>query len=222
MAKVDPPPKWRRRAEARPAELLAAAQAEFAEKGFAAARLEDIGRRAGVSKAAVYLYFENKTELFASVVRESIAPNIDALADVLETFPGPIWQLVGVLFDRLPTVVAEGGMAPVAKIVIGESRNFPELARVWHDAVVSKALGALTRIIAAGQARGEIRPGDPRLYAVQLIGPLVVGLLWGQVFAPVGAEPLPMRPLVQQHARTLLRGLLSGEALADFESREQA
>jgi AcrR family transcriptional regulator len=217
----EPPakPRWRRRAEARPGEIVAAAQAEFAEKGFAAARLEDIAARAGVSKGALYLYFANKTELFRAVVRDAIAPDIDALVEVLDTFPGPLWQLVTTLFERLPQVAGSGGAAPVAKMVVGESRNFPDLARVWHDAVVSKALGALTRIIATAQDRGEVRPGDPRHYAVQLIAPLVVGMLWGQVFEPVGAEPIALEPLARQHARTVLRGMLMPEALAHFEQR---
>jgi AcrR family transcriptional regulator len=219
MSRAAPAPRWRRRAEARPGEIVAAAQVEFAEKGFAAARLDDIAARAGVSKGALYLYFDNKTELFRAVVRDAIAPDIDALVEVLQAFPGPLWQLVTTLFERLPQVVRSGGAAPVAKMVIGESGNFPDLARVWHDAVASKALGALTRMVAAAQARGEVRDGDPRLYAMQLIAPLIVGMLWGEVFEPIGAEPIALEPLARQHAQTVLRGMLAPDALADFERR---
>lgn len=218
--KQEAAPKWRRRKTARPAEIIAAAQAEFSEKGFAAARLDDIAARAGVSKGALYLYFETKTDLFGAVVRETVAPNIAAVAAVLETFPGPVWQLLGHLFERLPAAIGEGGVAPVAKLVMAESRNFPELARVWHDAVISPALDTLTRVIERAQARGEVRPGEPRLYAVQLISPVVVSMLWSEVFAAIGAPAIEMGPLVRQHLHTVLRGLLIGETLADWTARE--
>src|SRR3954470_22257672 len=103
-------PKWRRRKQARPGEIVDAALEVFVEKGFAAARLDDIAKQAGVSKGALYLYFETKTDLFGAVVRETVAPNIEAVAAVLETFPGPVWQLLGHLFERLPAVISEGGM----------------------------------------------------------------------------------------------------------------
>lgn len=213
-------PKWRRRKTARPGEIIAAAKAEFSEKGFAAARLDDIAKRAGVSKGALYLYFETKTDLFGAVVRETVAPNIEAVAAVLETFPGPVWQLLGHLFERLPAVISEAGMAPVAKLVIAESRNFPELARVWHDAVISRALDTLTRIIERAQAKGEVRAGEARLFAVQLISPVVVSLLWAEVFAPIGAPAIDMAPLMRQHLATILRGILIGDTLAGWVQRE--
>ena len=79
---LDSKPRWERRKEARPQELLAAAIDLFVERGFAATRLEDVARRAGVSKGTLYLYYTNKEELFKAVVRESILPflGLDASA----------------------------------------------------------------------------------------------------------------------------------------------
>lgn len=96
----------------------------------------------------------------------------------------------------------------VAKIVIGESRNFPELARVWHDEVAAKAIGTLAGLVERAQQRGEVRPGDPRLYAFSLVGPMVLGALWRTVLVPAGGRPLDLAQLARQHAETVLRGLL--------------
>ena len=96
----------------------------------------------------------------------------------------------------------------VAKMVLGEARNFPELARVWHDELVSQALGAIADAIRAAQARGEIRPGDPRTYALQFIAPLLVGVMWRETFVPIGAEPFDLSKLMTQHVETLLHGLI--------------
>src|SRR5271165_3729376 len=68
--------RWTRRKEARPTEILDAAVAVFAEKGFAAARMEDIAKRAGVTKGTIYLYFEGKEDVFKTLVRESIGSTI--------------------------------------------------------------------------------------------------------------------------------------------------
>jgi len=184
------PPKFRRRKADRPAEIVEAALAVFAEKGFAAARLDEIARRAGVSKGALYLYFETKEDIFRAVVGQVIARGVAiTFAHVAQTSP----------------------LSAVAKMVIGEARNFPELARVWHDDLVSQALAAIAGAIEVAQARGELKPGDPRTYALQFIAPLLVGLMWRETFVPVGAEPFDLPKLMSQHVETLLHGLLVTE-----------
>jgi AcrR family transcriptional regulator len=200
-------PKFRRRKADRPGEILDAALAVFAEKGFAAARLDEIAARAGVSKGALYLYFETKEDIFRAVVGQMIAPNIQAVRAMIAAHPGPLSDLlrafgaqVAVLIDTLPI----GG---VAKMVIGEARNFPEIARVWHDELVVHATGALTDAIRAAQARGEARPGDPRAFALQLIAPMLVGVIWRETFVPVGAEPFDLPALARQHVETIIRGI---------------
>ncbi|RIK89923.1 MAG: TetR family transcriptional regulator, partial [Burkholderiales bacterium] len=69
--------RWARRKDARPGELLDAALDLFVDRGFAATRLEDVARRAGVSKGTLYLYYANKEELLKAVVRANLIPLID-------------------------------------------------------------------------------------------------------------------------------------------------
>lgn len=180
----------------------------FAEKGFAAARLDDIAARAGVSKGALYLYFETKQDLFEAVVRDAISPNIAAVEAAAQAMDLPFAQVSRMLLARAADVMSTSAIGPVAKMVIAESRNFPDLARIWHDAVVSRVLAVITGLIARAQARGEIRPGDPRFHALALIGPLLMGVLWREVLVPVGAEPLDLTALARQHIETALHGLL--------------
>ena len=136
-------PKFQRRAEDRPREICAAALAVFAEKGFAAAKLDEIARRAGVSKGTLYLYFKDKEQLFRAVVRAAIVPNIDLGRDTLIQTGLPFAELIRRFMGHLVETSAHVPIGAVAKMVISESRNFPELAKVWHDEVVSKALGAI-------------------------------------------------------------------------------
>lgn len=168
-------PRWQRRAEDRPREICAAALEVFAEKGFAAAKLDEIARRAGVSKGTLYLYFKDKEDLFRAVVRSAIAPDIDAITSAMSAVQAPFADVVLMLLAAFAEREARLPIGAVAKMVVGESRNFPELARVWHDEVASRAIGAIASFIERAQQRGEVRPGDPRLYAFSLMGPMILG-----------------------------------------------
>lgn len=200
-------PKFRRRKAERPDEIVAAALEIFSEKGFAAARLDAIAARAGVSKGAIYLYFATKEDIFRAVVEQAVLPNLGQMRALVADHPGPFSDLARAFAAMAPGLLAQRDVGGVIKMVIGEARNFPELAQVWHDQVIAPALGALTAAIAAAQTRGEVRPGDPRLYAVGLIGPLLAGVIWRETFAPVGAEPIDLAELAQQHVETVLNGM---------------
>jgi len=205
-------PKFQRRAEERPREICAAALAVFAEKGFAAAKLDEIARRAGVSKGTLYLYFEDKEQLFRAVVRDAVVPNVDRLRAELIQTGLPFAQLIRLFLANLVEVTKRVPVGAVAKMVISESRNFPELAKVWHDEVVTKALGAMTALIEMAQARGEVRAGDARLHTFTLMGPMLMGIIYRETLEPIGGQPLDLGDLAQQHVETVLAGLLTEEA----------
>lgn len=202
-------PKWRRRAEARPAEIVQAAYDVFSEKGFAAAKLDEIARRAGVSKGALYLYFDNKQQIFEAVVKDAVAPNIGAIETMVLGFPGPFEQLIRMMVPRVAQLAETSNIGKVIKMVVGESGNFPEIARVWHDDVIARGIGLLTGVIERAQARGEVRPGDARQYALSIIGPLLTAVIFRETFVPAGAKPFDIQALMQQHLDALLPGLLA-------------
>ena len=199
-------PKWRRRKQARPGEIVDAALEVFAEKGFAAAKLDDIARRAGISKATLYLYFETKEEIFRAVAQAAVAALLGPLETPAEVSDGLFAEFAPRLLSRTAEIMNGGRVPAIARMVIGESRNFPDLARIWHDDVVASVIGILTAIIARAQARGEVAPGDPRLHAFSLMGPMVMAMLFREVFGGE-ANPPDLQTLADTHAGTALRGL---------------
>jgi AcrR family transcriptional regulator len=205
-------PKFQRRSEERPREICAAALEVFAEKGFAAARLDEIARRAGVSKGTLYLYFKDKEDLFTAVIRDTVAPNIAAIRSTVEAVDLPFAEVIRTLLPRFAEITARVPVGAVAKMVIGESRNFPELAKVYYDLVVSQAIALLSGLIERAQAKGEVRAGDARLHAMTLMGPMLMGLLWRETLQPAGATPIDVGALARQHADTVLVGLLTDKA----------
>jgi AcrR family transcriptional regulator len=203
-----PQPRWKRRAEDRPREICAAALEVFGEKGFAAARLEEIARRAGVSKGTLYLYFADKEHLFRAVVRDTVAPNVGTIRETVEAVDLPFAQAVRALLPGFAEIAATVPIGAMAKIVIGESRNFPGLAKTYYDLVVSQAVELIAGLIQKAQAKGEVRAGDPRLYALTLLGPLLMGLLWRETLEPAGGAPIDLDALAHQHAEAVLAGML--------------
>ena len=208
LAMPDDAPKWRRRKEARPGEIIDAALEVFAEKGFAAAKLDDIARRAGISKGSLYLYFETKEEIFRAVARTAVASLVEEIEGAAEGSDAPFAELAPQLLSRAAVMMGGGRVPAIARMVIGESRNFPDLARIWHDDVVAGVIAMVTGIIARAQARGEVTPGDPRLHAFSLMGPMVMAMLFREVFGGVAAKSPDLPALAELHARTALHGLL--------------
>ena len=207
-----PSPRWQRRSEDRPAEICAAALEVFAERGFAAAKLDDIARRAGVSKGTLYLYFEDKADLFRAVIRDTVAPRVAAVREMADKIELPFAQIIPMFLANFAEMATRLPVGAVAKIVIGESRNFPDLAKVWHDQVASGALSALEQLIKRAQERGEVRPGDARLMAFSLMGPMLMGVLWRETLQPAGGQPLDLAKLAAQHGETVLAGMLTEKA----------
>lgn len=212
MADLVRSPRWRRRKAERPGEILAAALEVFAEKGFAAARSDDIAARAGVSKGAVYLYFDSKAALFAAAVKELGTPDLAPARAMAAGYRGRFAELAPLILALLARLAAEKPLASAARLLMAEAGNFPDLAREWCEQVLSGALDLVAELIAGAQARGEIRPGDARAYAMSLVGPVLAAVMWREAFVPIGAEPLDVAALARQHADAVLNGMLADPA----------
>lgn len=199
----------RRRKEARPGDIVEAALDLFIERGFGATKVEDVAHRAGVAKGTLFVYFPTKQDLFRAVARKIMTVNLDQLYRATGDLDLPLADLVPALLAQ-GARVGESRLPALVRLLISESRAFPDLAQVWHDEVISKVLGLLVAAIERGQARGEIRPGDPRLHAFSIIGPMLAGTLFREVFGASGADLPDLQILATQHADTVLNGLAIG------------
>lgn len=187
--------------------ILAAARAEFAARGFAAARMGDIARRVGISRPALYLQFESKEAVFAALVHGLIAEVIPAGVPPLREGVSAELQLRSFLAGAFARFT-RNDFAFVPRIIAGEGQNFPELARFYHEQGIMRVLDRIEAILRHGVARGEFVCPDPHHAARTVIGGIILSALWRAVFEPVGAEPLDLDAMATSHAETLLRGLL--------------
>lgn len=192
--------------------ILNAARIEFAARGYAGTRMEDVAAGVGISKAALYLQFADKAALFQELVDWMLETRLPAaLPPALES-AAPAAQLEALV--RLGAAqLAEPEIAFLPRLVIGEGGNFPEMARTYHDRAVDRILRLVADIVARGVADGSFRPVDPYLTARSVAGALLLGVLWKTVFEPVGAKPLEMEALAASHIDVILHGLSTGERM---------
>lgn len=201
-------PRWERRKDARPSELLAAALELFVERGYAGTKLDEVAARAGVSKGTLYLYFDNKEELLKAVVRESIVRNIADAAETVRSFEGPTPDLLRTIFDGWWTTMGESPASGISKLMIGECGNFPEIARFYVDEVLNPAHALMGMVLERGISRGEFRPlANVPMSVHIMIGPLMMLTLWKNSFGPCCNRPLDPKLYLATHLEATLASL---------------
>jgi AcrR family transcriptional regulator len=168
----------RRRKDARPAELTAAALDLFVERGYAATRLEDVAARAGVSKGTLYLYFENKEALFQAVVREGLLPALAEAEKLVAGFEGPTDDLLREVVGAIWRLVGSQRIGGIPKLVFAEARNFPEIAAFYHREVIQRGMGLARGVVARGIARDEFRPANLEAAILVVMAPLLMRMIW--------------------------------------------
>ena len=201
-----PTRRWTRRAEARPEEILDAALAEFDERGFEAARMEDIGKRAGISKAAVYLYFPSKVALLKALIEAKVSPLANQAQTLAAVGQGDPLMALRMLAMAAAHRIADSRIFAVPRLVIGVSGRFPEIADYYRTHVVERARSALEALIEAGKAKGLIRDVDTAAIVRAFIGPLFFEAMWTHVLRGETALENPQK-LIEQHFDLLLNGL---------------
>ena|ERR1700731_1393182 len=200
-------PRWVRRKEERAPEILDAALACFSEKGFAATRMEDIARRAGISKGTIYLYFESKEAVFKALAQQMAATRLGDIAVLVQSFEGPTPDLLRAVLQGIGALVSGSAVVALPRMVLAEAGNFPELAEHWRREVVDRGLALWESIIRRGQARGEFRVIDPAHAARLCMTPMIFVALWRSTFSRLDATPYDYQGLIDTHIDMLLRGL---------------
>jgi AcrR family transcriptional regulator len=200
------PRKRRRRKDARPQELTAAALEAFAQNGFAGTTIDDIAERADVAKGTIYRYFETKDALFEAVVRGYISPmlvqfdeiSVDLNATASELLTRHVEQIYARLLDNPARRV-------VMQILIAEGSRFPQLTTFYYNEVIAKAKQLLLSVIQRGIDTGEFR-ATPALQSPEVImGPVILAAVWRMTFEQT--SPLNLKHFIAAHLDIALNGL---------------
>lgn len=199
-----------RRKEARPAEIVEAALAEFVDKGFAGASVQSIAKRAGVSKGTVFVYFETKQDLFKAVVRANLSAPLDSWRNLTRNHTGSTRELVVMSLHQWWTDVGSTPAAAISKLLMQEAANFPDLAAFYQAEVVEPGIAHMRYILQQGVDRGEFRATDLTLTCMNIFSPLLFLAMWQQAMGdknPICGPSIEPRAFIDNHASLLLDGI---------------
>lgn len=176
--------------------ILAAALQEFSACGFAAARLDDVARRAGVAKGTIYLHFKDKEALFQELVTTMLVPFI---ANIEAAPPAglPIRTVLERLSDLFVREICGTDRHKLVRLIMTEGPRFPQLAEFYYQHVINRAVAAMRGLLEAAHRRGEL-PNDALVRFPHLvIAPLIMAILWRGVFDRFSA--LDVSALMKAH-----------------------
>ena len=204
--RAEAPTPRKRRKEARPSELTAAALDLFVENGFAATRLDDIAARAGVSKGTLYLYFDGKEALFKAVIEEGIVSRFLVAEQEIAAYEGKSADLLYHLLSNWWRQIGSTPLAGVAKLIISESRNFPETAQYYQETVIARGRTMVRDVVRRGIDAGEFREFDVDAAIDVIFAPLLMLVLsrYSLCFCDRSNTP---EALIQMYFDMLMQGL---------------
>lgn len=197
--------RFQRRKEDRPAEITEAAMKAFAEKGFAATKVEDVAKRAGVSKGLLYLYFKTKEDLFKAVIRSFISPKIDALIETVENTDLSAEEFIRGPFLRFAKSVPMSPARILVRLLVAEGPKHPDLVAWYWENVVSRGLAALRSVIEKGVSDGDFRKSALSDFPQLLMAPVVLSMLWKQLFE--SHDSLDTDRLIETHIDFVLNSI---------------
>ena len=184
-----------RAAERREA-IVAAGMDEFIARGFAATRLEDVAKRAGVAKGTIYLHFKDKEALFQELIRAAVVPVIDRLAA-----PPAAGRSARAMFESFAETIAHDIVATrrgdLLRLFLTEGSRFPNLAEFYYREVIARGMAGMRALIQYGIARGEIRNQALAQFPQLMVAPAIVAVIWHGLFERL--SPLDTAAMLRVH-----------------------
>jgi AcrR family transcriptional regulator len=190
-------------AEARRQAILGAALSVFAERGFDAARLDEVATRAGVAKGTLYLYFKDKQTLFEELVRSAVSPIMDRVSAAALTPGMPAGAVIDTFFSLFRTEVLGTERKLLLRLIISEGPRFPAIAQFYYREVVSRGVGLMRALAKSAHERREFASDAPARFPQLIVAPLLLSVIWDGLFADI--DPLDVPGLLEAH-RELLTG----------------
>jgi len=177
-----PIPRYQRRKEDRPQEITDAAFAAFAENGYAATRVDEVAKRAGVSKGLMYLYFKTKEELFKAVIKNVVIRRVDSLIELVETSESSSEDFLrGPLLEFMKKIPGSP-VAIVIRLLLSEGPRHPDLVDYYWENVVNRGLTAINLFTERGVERGEFRRTAVNDLPHLFLAPMMLSIIWNLLF----------------------------------------
>jgi AcrR family transcriptional regulator len=151
-------PKWERKAHERPTALFEAALDVFSNRGYRAARLEEVAEAAGVSKGTIYHYFRNKEDLLGQALESKRTIHLARIEEDLASFKGTASDKLRFLVECGWKSWTNGSWGCYTKLMFGEiAHELPEVFRHSVQQGLLRIWSFVEGVIREGQKTGEFR-----------------------------------------------------------------
>ena len=171
------------RAAERRGAIIEAAMDEFIARGFAATRLDDVAKRAGVAKGTIYLHFKDKESMFEELIRTAIVPMITRLWGTPPQPGASVRDMVEGFAKTFIEEVATTRRGDLVRLIVAEGPRFPAVADFYYREVVSRGLAGMRALIELGIARGEIKQKNLARFPQIMVAPALIAVIWQSLFS---------------------------------------
>jgi AcrR family transcriptional regulator len=189
--------------------LLAAALDEFFDKGFAATRMDDIARRASLSKGALYLYFNSKEAMFQALIESLASPNLEIIEQITERAASLKDALHGIR-EFAPFLIRQTDLPRLMKVLVGDSQLFPEIVQAYRQELIDRVLSMIASLLQRADETGEAKIENPQLTARLIMAPVIFSALWQAVFNQTSEAEVDLDQLFAIHEQMMLNALQIG------------
>lgn len=203
-------PRWQRKKDVRPQEILDAAAELFVEQGYSATKVSQIARKAGVTAGTLYVYYRNKEAILQEVVMNTVSSIFDASDAILEKYDGSAEGLLSILIQKwFEAVGGESKISGIPKLVVAESSNFPELADFFVKRVLDPAYKYICRVLEYGISKGTFRIDNVEMTAYMILSTLHGAVLDPHSLHIAKKHGLPMESFEEELRNLILGGILN-------------
>lgn len=182
LPEARPPANRAEKSAERRAAIVEAAMDEFIARGYAATRLDDVAKRAGVAKGTLYLYFKDKETMFEELIRTALVPLISRMT-ALPTITGPVRDAVERFAETFIREVVSTRRGDIIRLIVSEGPRFPAIADFYFREVVSKGLTGMKALVQLAITRGEIKQRELGEFPQLVVAPAIVAVIWQSLFA---------------------------------------
>ena len=180
---------------------MRAALLVFSQRGFEAARLDEVARKAGVAKGTLYLYYPNKQAMFEALIRSAAEPILADISNIAQQMPQSTDELLAKVFSLFQREILATDRKLIFRLIIAEGPRFPSLARFYHREVITRVMASLQSIASKLDGDGRLASTDLRRYPQLIAAPLVLSLVWDSLFAKI--DPLDVDGMLAAHANLM-------------------
>lgn len=204
-------PRWQRKKEQRPDEIIDAARQLFIAQGYAATKVSQIAKLSGVQPGTLYVYFENKQELFKAVIRSSLEPLLSYANKEITAYSGSTSDLIRRLVREYWELVEGGKSHGIVRLVVAEAKNFPEFAEFYAKHLIAPARAMICKVLEFALKQNELKLLNMDMSARIIFMILHETIMYADSFSEYDPQPVSQQAILNAVSDFIIRAVLKDE-----------